>query len=112
MFCVLMCFLPPRMRRVILVASVLGLLMPDNNKREELAKKINRDRHIADDTSAFYVGFLLGDIVWKNAKNQLTQITNKDWLEEVDRLISPFTNYDHQVVVDDLASVREHLLHG
>lgn len=113
MFSVLMCFLPPRMRRVFLVASVLGILRKDEACRASIAKRLNSDRHIADSAEAFNFGFSLSSLVWgKKEEESLSKIEAPNWLDTVEGLISPFTNYDHKVVVDDLSALKNHLLHG
>lgn len=113
MFSILMCFLPPRMRRVFLVASVLGVLSKDEAYRAAIAAKLNEDRHIADSPEAFKFGCSLSTIVWgKRDEESLCKIDSPNWLATVEGLISPFTNYDHKVVVDDLSALKDHLLHG
>lgn len=100
---------PARMRRVLVVSSVMALLCSNSNELHRLAKEVNDERHIADDESAFEMGFVVANWFLKSIKNQVVEVSRSDWVNRVIAMLPPYALYDKDSLQVDLRTIQTHL---
>lgn len=98
-----------RMRRVLVVSSIMALLCPNTTELHRLAKEVNDERHIADDESAFEIGFMVASWFLKSIKDQVVEISRSDWVNRISAMLPPYAAYDKDALKEDLYTIQSHL---
>lgn len=107
----LLCVMSQRMRRVVIISSIVALLRTTPADRHELISVINDDRHIVDDEAAFNFGYSICKFIWKEMQSQVQQTERSDWCNRIIAMIPRAVAYDTDTMREDMRSIQMHALH-